>query len=124
LLDNAPLVSSAGRQYPVQVHYGVPVTSGQPLEPLIEQAILQALATEPGSLLVFLPGTAEIRRLQRRLEQALDSYPYVDIAPLYGDLDFATQRQAISPAPAGRRKVVLATPIAETSLTIDGVRVV
>ncbi len=124
LLDNAPLVSSAGRQYPVQVHYGAPVTSGQPLEPLIEQAILQALATEPGSLLVFLPGTAEIRRLQRRLEQALDSYPDVDIAPLYGDLDFATQRQAISPAPAGRRKVVLATPIAETSLTIDGVRVV
>src|SRR5690554_4889179 len=124
LLDNAPLVSSEGRQYPVQVHYGTAATPGQPLEPLLEQAILQALATESGSLLVFLPGTAEIRRLQRRLEHAMNSHPEVDITPLYGDLDFAAQRQAISPPAAGRRKVVLATPIAETSLTIEGVRVV
>lgn len=124
LLDDAPLVSSLGRQYPVQIHHGAPFSPGQPLEPLLERTVLEALATETGSLLVFLPGAAEIRRLQRRLQDALANHPEVDITPLYGDLDFAAQRQAISPAAAGRRKIVLATPIAETSLTIEGVRVV
>src|SRR5690606_4483894 len=124
LLDDAPLVSSLGRQYPVQVHHGAPFSPGQPLEPLLERTILEVLATEPGSLLVFLPGAAEIRRLQRRLQEALADHPEVDITPLYDDLDFAAQRQAISPSAAGRRKIVLATPIAETSLTIEGVRVV
>ena len=124
LLDDAPLVSSAGRQYPVQIQHGTAAAPGQPLEPQLEQAVLQALAADSGSLLVFLPGMAEIRRLQARLQSALQDHPNVDIAPLYGDLDFAAQRQAIRPAAPGRRKVVLATPIAETSLTIDGVRVV
>ncbi|MFA5678122.1 MAG: ATP-dependent helicase HrpB [Pseudomonas sp.] len=124
LLDNAPLVSSEGRQYPVQIQHGSTAAPGQPLEPLLEQAILQALATDSGSLLVFLPGAAEIRRLQARLQESLTIHPDVDIAPLYGELDFAAQRQAISPAAPGRRKIVLATPIAETSLTIEGVRVV
>src|SRR5690554_1230869 len=124
LLDDAPLVSSEGRQYPVQIHHGSALVPGQPIEPVLEQSVLQALATDSGSLLVFLPGAAEIRRLQSRLETALADAPDVDVTPLYGDLDFAAQRAAISPAPPGRRKVVLATPIAETSLTIDGVRVV
>lgn len=124
LLDDAPLVSSEGRQYPVQIQHGAAVAPGQSLEPQLEQAVLQALATDNGSLLVFLPGAAEIRRLQTRLEDSLAAWPTVDIAPLYGDLDFAAQREAISPAAPGRRKVVLATPIAETSLTIEGVRVV
>ena len=124
LLDDAPLVSSEGRQYPVQVQHGAGAAPGQPLEPLLEQLVLQALATDSGSLLVFLPGAAEIRRLQARLQDALQDRPEVDIAPLYGDLDFAAQRQAIRPAEPGRRKIVLATPIAETSLTIEGVRVV
>ena len=124
LLDDAPLVRSEGRQYPVQVHHGAAVAPGQPIEPQLEQLVLQALSSDNGSLLVFLPGAAEIRRLQSRLADSLVAYPDVDVAPLYGDLDFAAQRQAIAPAASGRRKVVLATPIAETSLTIDGVRVV
>lgn len=124
LLNDAPLVSSEGRQFPVQVQHGAAAAPGQPLEPVLEQSILQALATDSGSLLVFLPGAAEIRRLQARLQDALRDRPEVDIAPLYGDLDFAAQRQAIQPAEPGRRKIVLATPIAETSLTIEGVRVV
>ena len=124
LLNNAPLVSSAGRQYPVRIEYGDAVSPGQPLEPAVEQAILQALAVESGSVLVFLPGTAEIRRLQQRLREPLLRYPDVDLAPLYGALELSAQRQAIAPAAAGRRKLVLATPIAETSLTIDGVNVV
>ena len=124
LLDNAPLVVSEGRQYPVTIQHGAAISPGQSIEPLLEQTILQALASDSGSLLVFLPGAAEIRRLQSRLEDALAGQPHIDIAPLYGDLDFAAQRQAISPAAPGRRKIVLATPIAETSLTIEGVRVV
>ena len=124
LLDDAPLVTSEGRQYPVQIQHGAPLAPGQPIEPPLEQLVQQSLATDSGSLLVFLPGAAEIRRLQARLEQTLAGQPQVDIAPLYGELDFAAQRQAIAPAAPGRRKVVLATPIAETSLTIEGVRVV
>ncbi len=120
LLEDAPLVTSEGRQYPVQIQHGAPLAPGQPIEPPLEQLVLQSLATDSGSLLVFLPGAAEIRRLQARLEQTLADQPEVDIAPLYGELDFAAQRQAIPPAATGRRKVVLATPIAETSLTIAG----
>lgn len=124
LLDDAPLVSSVGRQYPVRIEYGAAAGPGQWLEPLVEQAILQALAVEAGSVLVFLPGTAEIRRLQQRLQDSLHQHPDVEVTPLYGALELSAQRQAIAPAPAGRRKVVLATPIAETSLTIEGVSVV
>ena len=76
--------------------------------------------SESGSILVFLPGVGEIRRVEERLDLGSD----VDVAPLYGDLSPADQDRAIAPSPAGRRKVVLATSIAETSLTIDGVRVV
>ena len=124
LLDGAPLISSQGRQYPVDVRYGHPQRPGQALDAVVVQAILQALAEESGSLLVFLPGVGEIRRVQRQLEDALSERADVHVVPLHGELDFARQRQAIAPASAGERKVVLATSIAETSLTIEGVRVV
>src|SRR5690606_20265502 len=78
----------------------------------------------PGSVLVFLPGQAEIRRVAEQLAERLDDRPQIRLCPLHGGLDLAAQRAAIEPAPAGQRKVVLATNIAETSLTIEGVRVV
>lgn len=124
LLDGAPLISSQGRQYPVDVRYGNPVRPGQPVDSLVVQCVLQALAEESGSILVFLPGVGEIRRVQRQLQEALTAQNTVQVIPLHGELDFATQRQAIEPAAQGQRKVVLATSIAETSLTIEGVRVV
>ena len=83
---------------------------------------LDALARESGSILVFLPGPREIRRVAESLSARVG--PDVDIAPLYGALDSHAQDRAIAPAPPGRRKIVLATSIAETSLTIEGVRVV
>lgn len=124
LLDGAPLISSQGRQYPVDVRYGHALRPGQPIEPVVVQAALQALAEESGSLLVFLPGVGEIRRVQRQLEEVLGEQPDVCIVPLHGELDLASQRLAIASAAPGQRKIVLATSIAETSLTIEGVRVV
>ncbi|PAU87718.1 ATP-dependent helicase HrpB [Pseudomonas sp. WN033] len=124
LLDQAPLVRSEGRQYPVEVRYGVAFQPGEFIEPRVVQTVLQALAEESGSLLVFLPGTAEIRRVQAQLSEALQGRDDIQLTPLYGELDFAEQRRAISPAEPGQRKVVLATRIAETSLTIEGIRVV
>jgi len=121
LLDDAPVLSSEGRGYPVDMHY----RSGRADQPLADQvrgAILHALREHDGSLLVFLPGEAEIRAVARRLDGALDDR--VDLHPLFGALPPTAQDAAIAPAPAGRRKIVLATAIAETSLTIDGVRVV
>ena len=84
---------------------------------------MRTLRGDQGSVLVFLPGTAEIRRTETLLREQIKD-PAVDIVPLYGGLDWAAQNQAIAPVPAGRRKVVLATSIAETSLTIEGVRIV
>ncbi|MBX3536831.1 MAG: ATP-dependent helicase HrpB, partial [Chelatococcus sp.] len=86
-------------------------------------AVMRALRAEPGSLLVFLPGQGEIRRVEERLAQRITD-PAVDLAPLYGAMDRAAQDKAVEPAAPGRRKIVLATSIAETSLTINGVRVV
>ena len=93
------------------------------IERQVADTVARALRAEPGSVLVFLPGQAEIRRTETLLKE-LVSDPAVDIVTLYGALDAQTQDRAISPAPAGRRKVVLATSIAETSLTIEGVRIV
>ncbi|HDZ56729.1 MAG TPA: ATP-dependent helicase HrpB [Pseudomonas xinjiangensis] len=124
MLNDAPLIRSDGRQYPVEIRYGAPAQVGQFIEPVVVQTIQQALDEESGSLLVFLPGTAEIRRVQAQLETALTSRRDVQVTPLYGELDFEAQRQAIRPAEPGWRKVVLATSIAETSLTIEGIRVV
>lgn len=122
LLAEAPVVESLGRAYPVETHY-LGRDPAERLEDAVVKATLKALAEARGGLLVFLPGQGEIRRVEERLNERLRD-PSVIVAPLYGALDTAEQDQAIEPAPAGRRKVVLATSIAETSLTIQGVRVV
>lgn len=124
LLGDAPVLRSEGRMYPVDIRWGAPWQAGEWLEPRVLQTVLQALDDEPGSLLVFLPGQAEIRRVVEQLEEALGGRSDVRVCPLHGELDLSAQRAAIEPASAGLRKVVLATNIAETSLTIDGVRVV
>ncbi|MDV7214175.1 helicase-related protein, partial [Azotobacter beijerinckii] len=124
LLGDAPVVRSEGRMFPVEIRWGRPFQSGERLEPRVLQTVLQALDEEGGSLLVFLPGQAEIRRLHEQLSEALVGRSEILLCPLHGELDLSAQRAAIEPAPAGQRKVVLATNIAETSLTIDGVRVV
>ncbi|SDT95606.1 ATP-dependent helicase HrpB [Halopseudomonas salegens] len=121
LLNHAPVVASEGRQYPVTVNYLSPYQPGTAIEPRVVQAVQQALAETRGSVLVFLPGVGEIRRVESLLADALERQPDILLAPLYGDLDFAAQRRAIQPAVTGQRKVVLATSIAETSLTIEGI---
>jgi ATP-dependent helicase HrpB len=122
LLDDAPVVESHGRMFPVQTHY-FGRDPRERVEDAVVRAVLRALADDSGSVLVFLPGQGEIRRVEERLTERLRD-PTVLLAPLYGALDPAEQDRAIEKAPAGRRKVVLATSIAETSLTIEGVRVV
>ncbi|PWB34414.1 ATP-dependent helicase HrpB [Pseudomonas sp. SDI] len=124
LLDDAPVVSSEGRMFPVQIRWGRPFQPGEFIEPRVVDSVLQALADESGSLLVFLPGQAEIRRVHGALQDALGQRTDLLLCPLHGELDLAAQRAAIDTPPAGLRKVVLATNIAETSLTINGVRVV
>jgi ATP-dependent helicase HrpB len=124
LLGSAPVISSDGRMHPVQMHWGRPFQPGEWIEPKVVQTVQQALSDESGSLLVFLPGQAEIRRVHEQLLEVLADKHDTLLCPLHGELDLAAQRAAIEPAPAGKRKVVLATNIAETSLTIDGVRVV
>jgi ATP-dependent helicase HrpB len=122
LLGGAPVIASPGRMFPVETHY-LDRPPADRIEDGIVPAIETALDRESGSLLVFLPGLREIRRVERRLQE-LDLGPEVRVTPLYGDLPPAAQDAAIEPAPPGARKVVLATSIAETSLTIDGIRVV
>jgi ATP-dependent helicase HrpB len=122
LLGDAPVVESEGRAFPVETLY-LGRNPPEPIERQVADAVARALRAETGSLLVFLPGAGEIRRTETLLKERV-SDPNVDIVTLYGALDTREQDQAISPAPAGRRKVVLATSIAETSLTIEGVRVV
>ncbi|WP_342624141.1 ATP-dependent helicase HrpB [Pseudomonas alkylphenolica] len=124
LLDAAPVISSEGRMYPVDVRWGRPFQPGEYIEPRVVDCALQAIADEPGSLLVFLPGQAEIRRVHQSLQEALGERQDILLCPLHGELELNAQRAAIDAAPPGKRKVVLATNIAETSLTIDGVRVV
>ncbi|MBK4999777.1 ATP-dependent helicase HrpB [Pseudomonas sp. S31] len=124
LLGDAPVVSSEGRMHPVDIRWGRPFQPGEFIEPRVVDSVLQALAEQPGSVLVFLPGQAEIRRVHQNLQDALGQRPDILLCPLHGELDLSAQRAAIDPAPKGLRKVVLATNIAETSLTIDGVRVV
>lgn len=122
LLPDAKTISSEGRLFPVTTHY-LDRSIEDRLEPAVARSIRQALAREEGSLLVFLPGMAEIRRVERQLVEASLGSDIL-IAPLHGELPQSEQDQAILPAPPGKRKVVLATSIAETSLTIEGVRVV
>jgi ATP-dependent helicase HrpB len=122
LLDDAPVIESQGRAYPVDTRY-LGRDERLRLEERAARAVERALAEETGSVLVFLPGQGEILRTAELLNERLRR-PDVRIAPLYGALDPAQQDAAIDPAPPGQRKVVLATSIAETSLTIQGVRVV
>jgi ATP-dependent RNA helicase HrpB len=122
LLGNAPVVASKGRTFSVETRY-LGRDQRSPIERQVADAVRRALRAETGSALVFLPGAAEIRRAETLLKESVADAS-VDIVALYGALDAREQDRAIAPALAGRRKVVLATSIAETSLTIEGVRVV
>jgi ATP-dependent helicase HrpB len=122
LLGGAPLIESEGRAWPVATRY-VGRNPGARIEDEVARVTLAALEEETGSILVFLPGQGEIRRVAETLEARIRR-PDVDVAPLYGAMDARAQDLAVAPAALGRRKIVLATSIAETSLTIEGVRVV
>jgi ATP-dependent helicase HrpB len=122
LLGDAPVIASEGRAYPVETRY-LGRKPDAPLERQMADAIGTALRADPGSVLAFLPGAAEIRRTQNFLNERIRDAG-IEIVPLFGALDAAVQDRAIQPAPKGSRKVVLATSIAETSLTIEGVRIV
>lgn len=121
LLPDAPVIRSEGRGFPIDYHYR-PINRQQWLEPQVGAVVLEALASHVGSALVFLPGQGEIERLALWLEGRLPDD--VRLAPLYGRLDMAAQQAAIEPAPAGHRKLVLTTNVAETSLTIEGIHMV
>ena len=122
LLGGAPVIEAEGRMFPVETLY-VGRGAAERIEDAAARAVRLALGEQTGSVLVFLPGQGEIHRTAQRLRETVRD-PSVDIAPLYGALDAAEQDRAIQPSAAGRRKVVLATSVAETSLTIEGVRVV
>ncbi len=147
LLGGAPVLVSEGRSHPVETIYLDAPPAG-PVEPLVARTVLRALREHPGDVLVFLPGEAEIRRAERLLQEmgvgdgpdtagrAAGTAPgrppdapptggaAVDVLPLYGALPPADQDRALRPSPPGRRKVVLASAVAETSLTVEGVAVV
>ncbi|MEG1124105.1 ATP-dependent helicase HrpB [Citrobacter sp.] len=121
LLPDAPTIMSEGRAFPVERRYQ-PLAAHQRFDEAVAIATAELLRQESGSLLLFLPGVGEILRVQEQLTSRVGSD--VLLCPLYGALSLAEQRQAILPAPQGSRKVVLATNIAETSLTIEGIRLV
>ncbi len=120
LLGGARTIESAGRAFPVETRYAG--RDARPIEPQMADTIARAMRADSGSLLAFLPGAAEIRRTGTQLEGRLD--PATDLVTLYGALSGEEQLRAIAPAAPGRRKIVLATAIAETSITIEGVRIV
>jgi len=122
LLGESPVIESQGRSFDVDTRY-LGRDPRAPVERQVAEAVERALRAEQGSLLVFLPGAGEIRRTETLLKERIDD-PDVDIVALFGALDAREQDRAIAPSPPGRRKIVLATSIAETSLTIEGVRVV
>jgi ATP-dependent helicase HrpB len=122
LLGEAPLIASEGRTFPVETRY-VGRNPRIPIETQVADTVAKALRSDPGSILVFLPGAAEIRRTAARLMDN-NSDPSIDVMPLFGALDADAQDRAIGPSDLGRRKIVLATSIAETSLTIEGVTIV
>jgi ATP-dependent helicase HrpB len=122
LLGEAPVIESQGRAYPVETRYRGRDPRA-PVERAVADTVIEGLRAEKGSVLAFLPGAGEIRRTETLLRERI-SDPAIDVVALYGALEAEVQDRAIAPAPAGRRKVVLATAIAETSLTIEGVRIV
>jgi ATP-dependent helicase HrpB len=121
LLSDPPVIISEGRSFPVEIRHR-DRSGDERVEDAVTSAIVKTLAEETGSILAFLPGQAEIRRVAERLEQRVGADVF--IAPLYGMLSQTEQDAAIQPTAPGKRKVVLSTSIAETSITIDGVRVV
>lgn len=121
-LGDAPVIESAGKSHPVETRY-LDRDVRTPIERAVADAVTRILRSDQGSVLAFLPGASEIRRTESLLREHIRD-PAVEIVSLYGSLDWTAQDHAIAPAPAGRRKVVLATSIAETSLTIEGVRIV
>ena len=121
LLPEAPVVVSEGRAYPVERRFS-PLSAHQRFDEAVAVAAAELLRHEQGSMLLFLPGVGEIQRVQEQLTERVAED--VILCPLYGALPLSEQRKAILPAPAGKRKVVLATNIAETSLTIEGIRLV
>ena len=122
MLDAAPVITSEGKSYPVDIrHLDAPLPKDTRLENAVSALIIKALGENAGSALVFLPGEGEIRRVETVLSKSLP--PDCIITPLYGALPFAQQQAAIQPIKTGR-KIVLATAIAETSLTIQGIRIV
>jgi ATP-dependent helicase HrpB len=120
LLGDAPVIASEGRAFPVETRYAG--RDARPIEPQVADTIMRAMRADAGSLLAFLPGAAEIRRTKTLLEGRTE--PSTDVVALYGALAGDEQDRAIAPALPGRRKIVLATSIAETSITIEGVRIV
>ncbi len=120
LLPEACYIESEGRSFAVETRY-VPLTANDHLSTVMAKNIESLMNKESGSLLAFLPGVAAIKQVQERLSHLPDD---VEVCPLYGQLSFTEQQKAISPAEKGKRKVVLATNIAETSLTIEGIRLV
>ncbi|EHW0693614.1 ATP-dependent helicase HrpB [Vibrio parahaemolyticus] len=120
LLPEACYIESEGRSFAVETRYA-PLTANDHLPTVMAKNIESLMNKESGSLLAFLPGVAAIKQVQERLSHLPDD---VEVCPLYGQLNFTEQQKAISPAEKGKRKVVLATNIAETSLTIEGIRLV
>ena len=120
--EGAPVIQAEGRAFPVETRY-LGRDPAVRIEDAVARACLTAAAEETGSILAFLPGQGEIHRTAQRIAERLRD-PSIEIAPLYGAMDKAAQDKAIEPAAPGRRKIVLATSVAETSLTIEGVRVV
>ena len=121
LMYGAPAILSEGRSFPVDIRHA-DRPAGERIEDSMARAIVEAHRSEAGSILAFLPGQGEIHRTLERLEGRFGGETM--LVPLYGNLSQREQDDAIRPAPAGRRKIVLATSIAETSITIDGVRIV
>ncbi len=121
LLGNAPIVTSEGRLFPVEKRY-LGATTERDLPDAMRDAVTRALGETQGDVLAFLPGAGEIRRTQERLEAR--ALPNVEVFPLYGDLPWDRQQRVFARMPPGKRRVILATPIAETSLTLEGVRAV
>jgi len=122
LLNDAPVIVSEGRAFPIVTQY-LGRKPGERIEGAVAAAALRALAEEEGSILAFLPGQGEIKRTAALLAERIAD-PKIEIAPLYSAIDRAAQDRAIAPIRAPARKIVLATSIAETSLTIEGVRIV
>lgn len=122
-MDRCPVLQSSGRAFPIEIEYLESPGGDQKISTLASRAILKSIRQDHGDLLVFLPGKAEIQQVEEALSNA-DGLSSLKVVPLYGDQELNIQEEALLPDPSGRRKVVLSTPVSETSLTIEGVTVV